>query len=79
LAETASQGFLSLRRSEQFGVVDGPVHRTLDSSVVVVTSVDTLSDAAPRAVLQPSGPDGKIPLNAPFEGSGSDSVALRGL
>jgi hypothetical protein len=51
LAETASQGFLSLYRGEQFGVVHGLVHRTLESSAVVVTSVDTLSEAAPRAVL----------------------------
>ena len=38
-----------------------PVHRTLESSAVVVTSVDTRSEAAPRAVPEPSGPDGRIP------------------
>jgi hypothetical protein len=38
-----------------------PVHRTLESSAVVVTSVDARSEAAPRAVPEPSGPDGKIP------------------
>jgi len=38
-----------------------PVHRTLESSAVVVTSVDTRSEAEPRAVPEPSGPDGKIP------------------
>ena len=79
MAETASQGFLSLGRGEQFGVVHGPVRRTLESSAVVVMSVDTLSEAAPRAALQPSGPDGKIPLDAPFEGLGSDSAPPRGL
>jgi Na+-transporting methylmalonyl-CoA/oxaloacetate decarboxylase gamma subunit len=38
-----------------------PVHRTLESSAVVVTSVDARSKASPRAVPEPSGPDGKIP------------------
>lgn len=38
-----------------------PVHRTLKSSAVVVTSVDTRCETAPRAVPAPSGPDGKIP------------------
>jgi uncharacterized OsmC-like protein len=30
-----------------------PAHRTLESSAVVVTSVDTRSEAAPRAVPEP--------------------------
>jgi hypothetical protein len=38
-----------------------PAHRTLESSAVVVTSVDTRSEAAPRTVPEPSGPDGRIP------------------
>jgi hypothetical protein len=56
-----------------------PVYRTLKPSAVVVTSVDTRSEAAPRAVLELSGPDGEIRSNALFEGLGSDCAALRGL
>jgi len=37
LAETASQGFLSLGRGEEFGVIHGLVYRMLESSAVVVT------------------------------------------
>src|SRR5262249_45424169 len=77
-AETTSQGFLSLDRGEQFGVVHGPVHRTLESMAVVVMSVDNLSEATSRAVLQPSGRMGNSVKCNP-EGLGTDSAAPRGL
>lgn len=38
-----------------------PVHRTLESSAVVVMSMDTRSEAEPRAVSEPSSPGGNIP------------------
>jgi hypothetical protein len=41
--------------------------------------VDTRSEAAPRFVPEPSGPDGKIPRNATFEELASNSAVLRGL
>ena len=54
-----------------------PVHLTLESSAIVVTSADTRSEAAPPAVPEP-GPDGEIPQRRPWPPLRARLLASRG-